>query len=211
MPHISYKSSKFQLKMTGITDEIYPGLAMSDENGYVTSYEDALNSVAEIYPGSMQVDENCKITDWHGAKHIYNASEMGIDISIYGFTKQELNKIRKESRYKRISLIAYARRGYRCILPSIEMIKDHQLRLKISCENVPIKRTNVPYYDINGAWQVKVFATPESKDSSAIIIAFNQSTGDLIIVDKQRDRNFDRFKYENYLGAKLWILQWKNK
>jgi hypothetical protein len=52
------------------------------------------------------------------------------------------------------------------------------------CDQSPIKRTKVPYYDKNGAWKATVFATPESEDSSPIIIAFNESTGDLITGDK---------------------------
>jgi hypothetical protein len=161
MPQITYKSSKFQLEMAGLTDEMCPSPEMADENGFVMSYEEAHNLVAEIYPGYMQVDENCKITDWQAAKHIYiyHSSGMGVDLSKYGFTQQELEKIRGESQSKEGGLIAYARRGYR--LPPIEMVQNYQLRLKISCEKVPIKRTNVPYYDVNGAWQSTVFATPK--------------------------------------------------
>jgi hypothetical protein len=91
------------------------------------------------------------------------------------------------------------------------MVQDYQLRLKTSCNNAPIKRANVPYYDVNGAWQAKVFATPPSKDSSGIIIAFNESTGDLITGDKQKKPAFDRFKDKNYLGAKAWMSKWSNK
>ena len=209
MPHISYKSSKFQLEMAGVTDEMCPSPEMGDENGFVMSYEDAFNLVAETYPGYLEVNESCKITDWQAAKHMYHASGMGVDPADYGFTQQELERIRGESRYKGGGLIAYARRGYR--LPPIEMVQDYQLRLKTSCEKAPIKRTNVPYYDINGAWQSRVFATPESEDSSPIIIAFNESTGDLITGDKQKKSAFDRFKDENYLGSKKWMLKWRNK
>jgi hypothetical protein len=204
MPHICYKSSKFQLEMAGVTDKMCPSPQMADENGFVMSYQEAHNLVAETYPGYMQVDENCKITDWQAAKHIYHASGMDVDLSKYDFTQQELNKIRGESRYKGGGLIAYARRGYR--LPPIELVQDYQLKLKTSCENAPIKRTNVPYYDVNGAWQAKVFATPGSEDSSPTIIAFNESTG-----DKQRPAAFKRFQSEQYLGAKEWMLKWRGK
>ena len=131
--------------MAGVTDEMCPSPEMADENGFVMSYEEAHNLVAETYPGYMQVDENCKITDWQAAKHIYHSSGMGVDLSKYGFTQQELEKIRGESEYKGGGLIAYARRGYR--LPPIEMVQDYQLRLKISCEKAPIKRTNDPYVE----------------------------------------------------------------
>jgi hypothetical protein len=197
--HPSYKSSKFELEMAGINETMCP--AMADENGYVMSYEEAHNLVAETYPGYMQVDENCKITDWQAAKHIYHSSGMGVDISKYGFTQQELNKISGGG-----GLIAYARRGYR--LPPIEMVKDYQLRLKTSCENAPIKKTNVPYYDVNGAWPSRVFATPRSANSSAIIIAFNESTGDFITGNKQKPQAFNRLKDENYLGADKFKLKW---
>ena len=76
---------------------------------------------------------------------IYHVNGMGIDPADYGFTQQELEKIRGESEYKGGGLIAYARRGYR--LPPIEMVQDYQLRLKISCEKAPIKRTNDPYVE----------------------------------------------------------------
>jgi len=99
-------------------------------------------------------------------------------------------------------------RAYLIICP-IEMVQDYQLRLKKSCEKAPIKRTNVPYYDVNGAWPSRVFATPESEDSSVIIIAFNESTGDLKTGDKQRPASFERFKSKNYLGAKAWMLKWR--
>jgi len=111
MPPISYKSSQFELEMAGISDEMCPGSEMADENGFVMSYDEAYNLVAETYPGYMQVDENCKITDWQAVKHIYHANGMGVDLSKYGFTQKQLNKIRGESRYKGIGLIAYARRG----------------------------------------------------------------------------------------------------
>ena len=182
---------------------------MADENGFVMSYEDAYNLVAETYPGYLEVDESCKITDWQAAKHIYHANGMGVDISKYNFTQQELDKIRGESRYKGGGLIAYARRGYR--LPPIEMIRDYQLRVKTSCKKAPIKRTNVPYYDVNGVWQTRVFATPPSEDSSGIIIVFNESTGDLITGDKQKESAFNQFKDKNYLGGKKWMLKWSNK
>ena len=200
MQHTSYKSSRFELRMAGVNDNMCPGLTMADENGFVMSYQEAHNLVAETYPGYLEVNESCKITDWQAAKHIYHANGMGIDPADYGFTQQELERIRGESRYKGGGLIAYARRGYR--LPPIEMVQDYQLRLKASCKKGPIKRTKVPYYDVNGGWQATVFVTPPSEDSSGIIIAFNESTGDLITGDKQKNPAFNRFKNENYLGGR---------
>lgn len=66
--HISYKPSKFELEMSGITDEMCPGREMADKNGFVMTYEKAYNLVAETYPGYVQVDENCKITLLEGGK-----------------------------------------------------------------------------------------------------------------------------------------------
>jgi hypothetical protein len=152
MQHTSYKSSKFQLEMAGVTDEMCPGPEMADENGYVMSYEEARNLVAETYPGYMQVDENCKITDWQAAKHIYHSSGMGVDISKYGFTQQELNKIRGESRYKGGGLIAYARRGYR--LPPIEMVEDcfEELESKLVQEYISYFAKLLPFQYLYTDW-----------------------------------------------------------
>lgn len=61
------------------------------------------------------------------------------------------------------------------------------------------------------SWQATVFATPLSADSSSIIIAFNESTGDLITGDKQSRSKFNQFENENYLGGKKWMLKWSNK
>ena len=207
MQHTSYKSSRFELQMAGINENMSP--ATPNENGFVMSYQEAHNLVAETYPGYLEVNESCKITDWQVAKHIYYANRMGIDPADYGFTQQELERIHGESIYKGGGLIAYARRGYR--LPPIEMVQDYQLRLKASCKKAPIKRTKVPYYDVNGGWQATVFATPPSEDSSGIIIAFNESTGDLITGYKQKTPAFNRFKNENYLGGKKSMLKWSNK
>ncbi len=125
---------------------------------------------------------------------------MGIDPADYGFTQQELERIRGEGYYKGGGLIAYARRGYR--LPTIEMVRDYQSRLKEHCDQSPIKRTNVPYYDKNGVWKATVFATPPNEDSSGIIIAFNESTGDLITGDKQKNHHFIGFKMKIILEVK---------
>ena len=124
MGHINYKSSKFELEMAGVNDIMCPGMTMADENGFVMSYEDAYDLVAETYPGYLEVDESWKITDWQAAKHLYHAKGMGINPADYGFTQQELERIRGEAGYKGGGLIAYARRGYR--LPPIEMVRDYQ-------------------------------------------------------------------------------------
>jgi hypothetical protein len=66
---------------------------------------------------NLSITENCKITDWQAAKHIYHANGMGIDPADYGFTQQELERIRGESGYKEGGLIAYARRGFHFNMP----------------------------------------------------------------------------------------------
>ena len=104
--------------------------------------------VAEPYSGYLEVNENCRIIDWQAAKYIYHVNGMGVDSADYGFTQEKLERIRGESGYKGGGLIAYARREYR--LTPIEIVQDYQLRLKTNCKKALIKRTNVPYYDVNG-------------------------------------------------------------
>jgi hypothetical protein len=91
------------------------------------------------------------------------------------------------------------------------MVRDYQSELKKNCDKAPIKKSNVPYYDCNGSWKSTVYAIPRTETSSAIIIAFNESTGDLITGDKQRPSTFNRFKSENYLGAEKWMIRWSRK
>ena len=38
MQHASYKSSRFELRMNNVNDNMCPGLAMADENEFVMSY-----------------------------------------------------------------------------------------------------------------------------------------------------------------------------
>ena len=95
-----------------------------------------------------------------------------------------------------------AGRGYR--LPPIEMVQDYQLRLKTSCKKAPIKRTNVTYYDRKAT----VFATPNPSGKGGIIVAFNESTSDLITGDRQRGNVFNRFRDKNYLVSDKFKLKW---
>ena len=74
--------------------------ASADENGFVMSYENAYNLVKETYPGYLEVNQSCRITDWQAAKHIYHSNGMGINPVDYGFTQQELERIRGEAGYK---------------------------------------------------------------------------------------------------------------
>ena len=179
------------------------------ENGFIMSAEEAEKLISKTYPGYLEVIEDFKISDRQAAKHIYHANGMGIKPQDYGFTQQELELIRGEDRYQEGGLGAYVRRGYR--LPPIEMIQDYQLRLKESCEKALIRRTNVPYYDVNGVWPSRVFAIPPTEDSAPIIVAFNESTKDLITGDKQQEKRFSQFKDNNFLGSKRYMLKWRNK
>ena len=204
MNYSTYRSSRFQLEMDGVNDNMCS--STPDEEGFVMSYEDAYNLVKETYPGYLEVTENCILTDWQCAKKIYHSKGMGINPEEYGFTQKELERIRGEKRYKEGGLVAYARRGYR--LPTIKMIHDYRSKIKGYCDKATIKRTSVPYYDINGVWNTTVFAIPATENSSSIIISFNESTRDLITADKQKQSTFNRFNDENYLGSKQWMNKW---
>lgn len=59
--HTSYKSSQFELEMAGVTEGMYPGKGMADENDYVMSYEDAYKLVSERYLSYLQVNERVKL------------------------------------------------------------------------------------------------------------------------------------------------------
>ena len=202
----SHKSSIFDQRMV---KDMCPESGTADKNGFVMSYEEALELVQETYSGSFQINERWKVSDWQGAKHIYHAPGMGVNPEDYGFTSKELELIRGEPRYEGGGLVAYARRGYR--LPPIEMIREYQLKIKESCENAPIKRTNVPYYGKDHCYSATVFATPPEPDSSATIVAFNEATGDLITGDRQRRQMFDRFQDQNFLGSSKWRLDFLNR
>jgi hypothetical protein len=75
----NYKSSKFELQMAGINDNMCPSFQLADENGYLMTYEEALNLVTEKYLGYIRVNYTCKISDWQAAKHIYHGTGMGVD------------------------------------------------------------------------------------------------------------------------------------
>ena len=94
-----------------------------------------------------------------------------------------------------LGLIKYVQRGYK--LPSIEHVKAYQNALKNSCENPStIRRDNSKYYYKHGVTPTTVFYNEEDR----YIIAFNQTTGDLITGDKQRPKAVKNFVAENILG-----------
>lgn len=54
-----------------------------------------------------------------------------------------------------------------------------------------LKKSHIPYYDSNVAWPSTVFATP-TENLLAIIIALNESSGDLITGDKQSEPKYNK-------------------
>ncbi len=49
MEDTNYKSSRFELEIAVVNDNMCPGLSMADENGFVMNYEDVYNLIAETY------------------------------------------------------------------------------------------------------------------------------------------------------------------
>jgi len=175
-----------------------------DKDGFVMSYQDAYDLVAETYTGYIQVNDNCRIPDWQSAKHIYHGIGMGVNPADYGFTQNELERIRGENQYTGGGgIIAYARRGYH--LPPIEMVRDYSENLKKRCEKADICLTNVPFYDVNGKWSTTVYLIPPRQDEKrGLMIVFNESTTDMITGDKQKKPAFNRLREEGFIGSPKW-------
>jgi hypothetical protein len=91
-------------------------------------------------------------------------------------------------------------------LPSREHVKAYQEALKNFCENSQ-KRTDSKYYYKHGVTPATVYYDEDNR----IIVCFNQTTGDLITGDRQRDKVFNRFITDNTLGWLNWIEKWVNK
>ena len=166
---------------------------------YVMIKQEALEVIAKTYPGQMEVTANERITDWQAAKHLYHAKGVGVDPEMYGITQEQLMEIGKPG-----GLTEYVRKGNK--LPSIEHVKAYQEALKTICENSP-KRTDSKYYYKHGVRPATVYYDEDNR----LIVSFNQTSGDLITGDRQRKNVFNRFKNENYLGGKKWMLKWSNK
>ncbi|MGK0448858.1 MAG: hypothetical protein ACJA2M_002659 [Polaribacter sp.] len=191
MSPITYKSSKFQLQMAGITDTMCPNPDMADENGFIMSYEESHNLVADTYSGYMQITEDLKITDWQGAKKAYHVKGLGINPEDYGITQKELNKIRDKG-----GLIGYVQRGGK--LPPIELVRAYQTRIKEICyDPSTTKNDKATYTDVNGVRPVTVFSNKEGLN----LISFDQITGDLITGDKQRLTYFENYVETNNIGT----------
>ena len=165
---------------------------------YVMTKREALELIAETYPGKVEVTANEKISDWQAVKHLYHAKGLGIDPETYGMTQKQLIEIGKPG-----GLVNYVRKGNK--LPSIEHVKAYQKVLKNICGNSP-KRTNSKYYYKHGVTP----ATAYYDEDNRIIVSFNQTSGDLITGDKQRENVFNRFIADNTLGGLQWIIKWGN-
>jgi hypothetical protein len=165
--------------------------ASADENGFIMSYDEALNLVKETYSGSMQITEDLKITDWQGAKKSYHAKGLGINIEDYGITQKELNKIRDKG-----GLIGYVQRGEK--LPPRELVIAYQTRIKDICyDPSTTKNDKATYTDVNGVRPATVFSNKEGLN----LISFDQITGDLITGDKQRLTYFENYVETNNIGT----------
>lgn len=102
-------------------------------------------------------------------------------------------------------LIPYVQKGGK--LPPIEHVKAYQEALKNICENSQ-KRTDSKYY-----YYYKHGVTPATvyyDEGNRQIVSFNQTSGDLITGDRQRENVFSRFMADNTLGGLQWIAQWGN-
>lgn len=166
---------------------------------YVMTKREALELIAKTYPGQMEVTDNERITDWQAAKHLYHAKGVGVDPEMYGITQKKLMEIGKPG-----GLTEYVRLGN--TLPSIEHVKAYQEALKTICQNSP-KRTDSKYYYKHGVTPATVYYDEDNR----LIVSFNQTTGDLITGDTQRDNVFKRFVENNTLGGLQWIAKWANK
>jgi hypothetical protein len=168
------------------------------QSQYVMTKQEALELLAETYPGQMKVTANERITDWQAVKHLYHAKGVGINPEIYGITQKQLMEIGKPG-----GLPEYVRKGNK--LPSIEHVKAYQEALKNICENSQ-KRTDSKYYYKQGVTPATVYYDEDNR----LIVSFNQTSGDLITGDRQRENVFDRFMDDNTLGGLEWIAKWGN-
>lgn len=169
--------------------------ASADENGFVMSYDEAYNLVKETYSGSMQVTENFKITNWQAASHLYHGTGVGVNPEDFGITQKELMKIIDEG------FIKYVQRGNK--LPSLEHVRAYQKSLKDICLDPSTdRRDDSEYYYKHGVSPTTTFKNGD------YLVAFNQTTGDLITGDKQRGGTTKKFLQTNKLGSKEWIDKW---
>ena len=168
------------------------------QSQYVMTKREALELIAKTYPGQMEVTANERITDWQAAKHLYHAKGVGVNPEMYGITQEQLMEIGKPG-----GLTEYVRKGNK--LPSIEHVKAYQGALKNICENSQ-KRTDSKYYYKHGVTPATVYYDEDKR----LMVSFNQTNGDFITGDRQRENVFNRFMADNTLGGLQWIAKWGN-
>lgn len=78
-------------------------------------------------------------------------------------------------------------------------------RINNICENSQ-KRTDSKYYYKHGVTPATVYYDEDNR----LIVSFNQTSGDLITGDRQRENVFNRFMADNTLGGLQWIAKWRN-
>ena len=166
------------------------------QSQYVMTRQKALELIAETYSGSMQVTEDFKITDWQAVKHLYHAKGVGVNPEKFEITQKQLMEIGKPG-----GLPEYVRKGNK--LPSIGHIRAYQEALKNICENPSTnRRDDTKYYYKHGVTPTTAFY------NGRYVVAFNQTNGDLITGDKQRENVSNRFMADNTLGGLQWIAKW---
>jgi hypothetical protein len=173
--------------------------ASANENGFVTSYDEAIKLLQETYRGSMQVTKDLRISTWQAASHLYHGNGVGVDPASFGMTQDELNKLRN-------GFINYARKGHK--LPSIDHVRAYQTSLKTICldSNTSISITDdAEYYYKHGVEGITVF------QNGRYLVCFNQTTADLITGDKQREGTIRKFNETDRIGGQKWIDKWSKK
>lgn len=184
-------------KMSELSDSETEGDSDS-ENELVMSYAEAYNLIKKTYSGSMQITEGCWCSDWQAAKKIYHAKGLGVNPEDYGISQAELRKIQTGG------LIKYVQKGNK--LPSIEHIRSYQQALKDIClDSATERRDDAQYFDINGVRPTTTFKNADR------LVCFDQTTGDLITGDKQREETINKFDETNKLGGQKWIDKWSKK
>ena len=172
--------------------------ASADENGYIMSYDEAINLINETYSGSMAVTEDFRISDRQAASHIYHGNGLGVKPENFGTTQAEIAKIQDEG------FITYVMRGGH--LPTRKHVRAYQQALKNVClDRSTQRRDDSKYYNPHGMTPTTTF------QNDRILICFNQTTKDLITGDKQRRGTIRKFNETRKIGAQKWINQWSNK
>ena len=181
--HINYKSSRFELEMTGVNDNMYSGLPIADENGFVMSYEEAGNLVAETYPGFLQITNEQTIDYWQACKKIDHAIGFGINPEDYGMNQKELMKISRPG-----GLIRYVQDGNR--LPPIEFVKKYASTIKDSCLDKDVFKNE------DGSHKVKDVKKPAvifSLEENRHKITFDKETGSFVSGQRVRKNSFEKY------------------